>query len=82
MTDPAAPGSDTRSTSPSPQGSPGHGTRGHDRGGIGFALFLLLAGLLLLAERLGWAPIDVDWLFPAILIAWGAGELYQRLGTR
>lgn len=77
MNDRSEPGSETRSPSPSPEGA-----RGHDRGGIGFALFLLLAGLLLLAERLGWAPIDFDWLFPIILIAWGAGELYQRLGIR
>ncbi|NJM82636.1 MAG: hypothetical protein HC844_09135 [Tabrizicola sp.] len=49
-----------------------------DRGGIGFALFLVLAGLVLLAERLGWVPNDFDWLFPVILIAWGFGELYRR----
>jgi hypothetical protein len=54
----------------------------HDHGGIGFALFLVLAGLVLLAERLGWVPVNFDWLFPIILVAWGAGELYLRLGTR
>lgn len=47
--------------------------------GIGFGLFLLLAGLALLGERLGWLPEGLDWLFPAILIAWGASELYSRL---
>jgi hypothetical protein len=47
--------------------------------GIGFGLFLLLAGVAMLAQRLGWLPTEADWLFPAILIAWGAGELYQRL---
>lgn len=77
MHDRSAPGYENRSPRPPPQVA-----RGHDRGGIGFALFLLLAGLLLLAERLGWVPIDFDWLFPIILIAWGAGELYQRLGSR
>jgi hypothetical protein len=60
---------DTRpNTAPAPQ-----------RGGIGFGLFLVLAGLALLAEKLGWLPVHGDWLFPALLIAWGAGELYQRL---
>lgn len=53
-----------------------------DRGGIGFALFLVLAGLILLAERLGWIPQGMDWLFPVILLAWGASELYRSLGSR
>lgn len=53
-----------------------------DKGGIGFGLFLILAGLILLAERMGWIPQGMDWLFPVILLAWGAGELYRRLGTR
>jgi hypothetical protein len=51
----------------------------HGRKGIGFGMFLLIAGLALLAERLGWLPEGSDWLFPAVLIAWGLGELYQRL---
>ncbi len=48
-------------------------------GGIGWGIFLLLAGLVLLAEKLRWLPEGTDWLFPAILIAWGASELYSRL---
>ena len=51
-------------------------------GGIGFGFFLLLAGLALLAEKFGWLPSGTDWLFPVILIAWGAAELYQRLRQR
>lgn len=51
------------------------------RPGIGFGLFLLLAGIVLLAERLGWLSAKVDWLLPVILIVWGASELYKRLGT-
>ncbi len=47
--------------------------------GIGFGIFLLLAGISLLGEKLGWFPQQFDWVFPAILIAWGASELYQRL---
>lgn len=53
-----------------------------DKGGIGFARFLILAGLILLGERLGWIPHGMDWLFPVILLAWGAGELYRRLNPR
>ncbi|MFO1202869.1 MAG: hypothetical protein U1E58_09575 [Tabrizicola sp.] len=53
-----------------------------EKGSIGFALFLILAGLILLAERMGWIPHGMDWLFPVILLAWGAGELYRRLGAR
>jgi hypothetical protein len=59
-------------TTPSPQ-SP------QLKGGIGFGLFLLLAGFALLAERLGWLPTQGDWFFPAVLIAWGVSELYSRL---
>lgn len=69
---------DMRSTppvSPSPDVHPA-------QGGIGFGVFLVLAGLALLAERLGWLPNAFDWLFPVILIAWGASELYRRLGGR
>ncbi len=57
---------------------PSHGQH-PDRRGIGFGLFLLLAGGILLAERIGWLPINTDWLLPAILIAWGATELYAKI---
>jgi hypothetical protein len=46
---------------------------------IGFGLFLFVAGVVLLAEKLGWLPAGSDWLFPVLLIAWGASELYQRM---
>lgn len=62
--------------------SPPSGTERQHHGGIGFALFLVLAGLVLLAERLGWLPNGFDWLFPIVLIAWGLSELYQRIGAR
>jgi hypothetical protein len=54
--------------------------QGHpsERRGIGFGLFLVLAGGVLLAERVGWLPASTDWLLPTILIAWGASELYAR----
>lgn len=53
----------------------------HHRGGIGFPTFLILAGLALLAERVGWLPNGFDWLFPAVLIAWGLSEFYERLSS-
>ena len=55
-----------------------HGEQRPHQGGIGFALFLVLAGLALLAERLGWLSDGFDWLFPIVLISWGLSELYQR----
>lgn len=58
------------------------GDQRHHQGGIGFALFLVLAGLVLLAERLGWLSDGFDWLFPIVLISWGFSELYQRLSAR
>jgi hypothetical protein len=45
--------------------------------GIGCGVFLLLAGLLLLGKELGWIPFQTEWLFPAILIAWGSGIIYK-----
>jgi hypothetical protein len=50
-----------------------------ERHGIGFGLFILLAGCALLAERVGWLPMSTDWLLPAILIAWGLSELYTKM---
>jgi hypothetical protein len=73
MQDRSAPEISQHSTPPSAQ---------TDKGSIGFGLFLILAGLILLGERLGWVPRGMDWLFPVILLAWGAGELYRRLVLR
>jgi hypothetical protein len=44
---------------------------------IGFGLFLFVAGVVLLTQKLGWLPAGSDWFFPVLLIAWGASELYQ-----
>lgn len=59
-------------------GLPGPGPH-PDRRGIAFGVFLLLAGSVLLAERVGWLQIHTDWLLPAILIAWGASEVYAKV---
>ena len=69
-------------TSRTPPGGPQMSGQRPDQGGIGLGLFLVLAGVILLAERLGWIPRGMDWLFPVILVAWGVGELYRRLVAR
>lgn len=46
-----------------------------DGPGIGWGLFFLIAGGALLSERLGWIPTDVQWGFPAVLIAFGISIL-------
>lgn len=43
---------------------------------LGWAVFFLIAGSALLAERLGWIPADVKWGFPAVLIAFGVAMLF------
>jgi len=44
---------------------------------LGWAVFILIAGVALLAERLGWIPRDVQWGLPAVLIAFGVAMLYS-----
>lgn len=48
-----------------------------EKKGIGCGLFLVLVGLGLLAERLGWIPFDVAWFWPAVLIAIGGSMVYR-----
>jgi hypothetical protein len=50
----------------------------HKAGNAGFAVFLILAGAIALAQQLDFIPKNLDWLFPLILIVWGASELYTR----
>ncbi len=50
----------------------------HKAGNAGFAFFLILAGVIMMAQQIGWIPRNLDWLFPIILIIWGASELYTR----
>ena len=45
---------------------------------IGCGLFLLIAGVVLLAERMKWIPA-VDWLLPAVLVSCGVGMLVQAI---
>ncbi len=67
---------------PEPESDYPKSARAGNSKGIGFGIFLVVAGIVLLAERLGWFPTGVDWLFPAALIIWGASELYQRFSNR
>ena len=60
--------------------NPPHGDDSHD--GIGCGVFLLVAGLILLAKELRLIPYNCDWLWPAILIAWGSGTLYIALSKK
>ena len=46
---------------------------------IGFGIFLLIAGLALLAERMGWMPNDIEWGLPLVLITWGLSTLIEKL---
>lgn len=46
------------------------------RESFGWGVFLLLIGLGMLAERMGWMPANAGWLLPVIFIAWGAGKIY------
>jgi hypothetical protein len=48
---------------------------------IGFGFFLVLVGVALLAERFHWIPNDIQWFLPAVLIAWGVSELYERFSS-
>jgi hypothetical protein len=50
-------------------------------GNIGCGIALLVAGGIMIAGQLGWIK-NADWLFPAILIGWGANYLYKALSRR
>jgi hypothetical protein len=45
--------------------------------GIGCGVFLILVGLGLFAERLGFFPFNTIWFLPAAFIAWGIAEIYD-----
>lgn len=46
------------------------------RESFGWGVFFLLVGLGLLAERLGWMPVNTGWFLPVVFIAWGAAKIY------
>lgn len=44
--------------------------------GFGTGLFLVIAGIALLAERMGWISTEVKWGLPVFLVAAGASALH------
>lgn len=44
---------------------------------IWFGLWILLAGLLLLAERVGWLDQDIKWGIPLVLTMIGASIIHD-----
>ncbi|MGA0332483.1 MAG: LiaI-LiaF-like domain-containing protein [Kiritimatiellia bacterium] len=46
---------------------------------LGCGIFLVLVGVSLLAERMGWIPFDAEWLLPVALIAWGLSYVLRAL---
>ena len=54
---------------------------GSQRGGIGCGALLILIGVGIFAERVGWIP-ETDWLLPAVLVALGAGTIYNAVTGR
>ncbi len=50
-----------------------------DREGIGCGVFLILVGVGLFAERMGWFPFSTVWFLPAAFVAWGVAEIVEAL---
>jgi hypothetical protein len=50
-------------------------------GNVGCGVGLLVAGLLMLANELGWVH-GVSWLVPAVVLGLGAHYLYKGLSHR
>ena len=50
-----------------------------ERKGIGCGVFLIIVGVGLFAERMGWFPFSMVWFLPAVFIAWGIGEIYEAI---
>lgn len=46
-----------------------------NKSGFGTGLFLVIAGLALLGERMGWISSEVKWGLPVFLVAAGASAL-------
>lgn len=47
------------------------------RKGIGCGVFLILVGVGLFAERMGWFPFNMVWFLPAAFVAWGIAVLFD-----
>lgn len=53
-----------------------------ERKGIGCGVFLILVGVGLFAERMGWFPFSMIWFLPAAFIAWGIAEIVDALRSQ
>ncbi len=58
------------------------GARHREPGGIGCGVFLVLVGVGLFAERMGWFPFSMVWFLPAAFVAWGAALIYRGVRRR
>lgn len=47
----------------------------NSKSGFGTGLFLVIAGLAMLGERMGWISTEVKWGLPVFLVAAGASAL-------
>lgn len=45
------------------------------RKGVGCGVFLILIGVGLFAERMGYFPFSMFWFLPAAFVAWGIAEI-------
>ena len=52
--------------------------KGDDKG-IGCGVFLIIVGIGLFAERMGWFPFSMVWFLPAVFVAWGIAEIFDAL---
>ncbi len=50
-----------------------------ERKGIGCGVFLILVGVGLFAERMGWFPFNMVWFLPAAFVAWGIAEIFEAV---
>jgi len=46
------------------------------RKGIGCGVFLILVGVGIFVERMGWFPFNMFWFLPAAFVAWGIAEIF------
>jgi|GEM_PF-1582590 len=51
----------------------------HNQKGVGCGVFLVLLGVGLIAQRMGWFRLDTVWLLPAALIAVGLAQIFDAL---
>lgn len=47
--------------------------------GLGIGLFAVIAGALLIAERMGWIPNNVPWGWPLVLVVFGVVTVARAL---